>query len=191
MTKAKPLSTANSPNAIDPDLADKLAELDRTDPIDTVIAGAPVSFTPVDEAYRKVAFAASMNLPYGTTPEGMELVDSWKDHVPEDFDPATHVPMHERTDQPIEETHASNPYLLESSTVLGDFHSEAQRAQLLINQIDHEIEHLTQDADYQIQRITIRRDAELNQRERRKADLLQIVAAASMIGGKGQTNGGE
>lgn len=179
-TRRRQTIAANSPNAIDPDLADKLAELDRTDPIDVLVLASDGTAQTFEGVGALISEAV---------PENLELVDSWKDHVPEDFDPATHVPMHERTDQPIEETHATNPYLLESSTVLGDFHSEAQRAQLLINQIDHEIEHLTQDADFQIQRIVIRRDAELSQRERRKADLMKIVAAAFMIGGKEQADG--
>lgn len=195
MTKAEPLSTDNSPNAIDPDLADKLAELDRTDPTSIqIIAGAATRFEPVSDDDRvDVVMLANDGSTQtfedvGFTPTGVSL-DAELYGLKIEEDPAHRIDVPwPPVEQPTEETHATNPYLLESSTVLGNFHSEAQRAQLLINQIDHEIEHLTQDADFQIQRILIRRDAEVTTREKRKADLMKIVAAASMIGGKEQSD---
>lgn len=77
----------------------------------------------------------------------------------------------------------NNPYLIESSTVLGDLAHEAHRARLAINALDHEIEHLTGDADFQIRRITARRDQEIAQREKRKDDLMKIVAADTIVNG--------
>lgn len=83
---------------------------------------------------------------------------------------------------------ASNPYLIESSTVLGDLAHEAHRARLALNALDNEIEHLNEDADYQIARITARRDIEIEQREKRKTDLMKIVAADSIVNGEQKGN---
>lgn len=189
MTKAKPLSADNSPNAIDPELATRLSELDRTTPIPfpEISPEHQVILDSIEEAqkeiYKDTGIIDVMMLASDGTTQTFDDVG---------LEPSLEAEL-ERTVGAFtttdEETHATNPYLLESSTVLGDLRYEGQRAQLLINQIEHEIEHLTQDADFQIQRIVIRRDAELAQRTRRKADLMKIVEAAALINGKDQANG--
>ena len=83
----------------------------------------------------------------------------------------------------------ANPYLLESSTILGELAYEAVRARAVIQQLDAEIDHLNQDAAFQIQRIEARRDIELEQRNRRKDDLMKIVSADIMLNGDKQGSG--
>lgn len=82
--------------------------------------------------------------------------------------------------------HTTNPYLLESSTILGELAYEAVRARAVIQQLDAEIDHLNQDAAFQIRRIEARRDIELEQRNRRKDDLMKIVSADIMLNGEKQ-----
>lgn len=83
----------------------------------------------------------------------------------------------------------ANPYLLESSAILGELAYEAVRARAVIQQLDAEIDHLTQDAAFQVRRIEARRDIELEQRNRRKDDLMKIVSADIMLNGdKGTTD---
>ena len=89
--------------------------------------------------------------------------------------------MNDETDD-----HTTNPYLLESSTILGELAYEAIRARAVIQQLDAEIDHLNQDAAFQIQRIEARRDIELEQRNRRKDDLMKIVSADIMLNGEKQ-----
>ena len=133
---------------------------------------------------------------------GWETVDSWENHIPSD-DHTTNLFV----DAPIPESmlddnlyegannqikarhtddHTTNPYLLESSTILGELAYEAVRARAVIQQLDAEIDHLNQDAAFQIRRIEARRDIELEQRNRRKDDLMKIVSADIMLNGEKQ-----
>lgn len=84
----------------------------------------------------------------------------------------------------------TNPYLLQSSKVLGTLADEAHRARQTIAALEQEMGLVTADADFQIARIQGHRDAELAARQARVDDLMKIVAADSVVNGeKGQNNG--
>ncbi len=245
MTKAKPLSTANTPNdlklnrqtgddivedhgvpmltdgpeyppgaapkdpnwhkgydtinEIDPAVVDKLAELDRTDPIDPEQVfddimnassmpehphGLEAALASVDPGPTGLDFEAAMKLE-GEQPDltGVHMISSsgeektyrWsRDGVlnPEDtLEPTT------------------NPYILESHIVLTDLNRAAVEARRTIAALDREIADLDRTADEQIALINARRDANKAQREKRKEDLMKIVAADAMVNGQPQEQG--
>lgn len=192
MTKAKPLSTANTPNDLDPAVVDKLAELDRTDPIDPeqvfddIMNGSSVPDHPhgmeaalasVDPGPTGLDFEAAMALEQGgmtgihmISSSGEEQTFRWsRDGV---LNPA----------DTLEPT--ANPYILESNTVLNDLRSAANQARRTIAALDREIDDLDRTADEQIALIAARRDANKAQREKRKEDLMKIVAADAMVNGQ-------
>lgn len=88
-----------------------------------------------------------------------------------------------------DDDHTTNPYLLESATILADLANEASRAQRTIAQLDAEMAHLAEDADFQIRRITARRDAEVASRQARVDDLMKIVSANTIVNGEKQESG--
>lgn len=90
---------------------------------------------------------------------------------------------------PTPPDHTVNPYLLESSRILGDLAHEANRAQAVIHQLDAEMTHISNDAAFQINRITARRDTELAARQARIDDLMRIVAANTIVNGDKQESG--
>lgn len=189
MTKAKPLSTANTPNDLDPAVVDKLAELDRTDPIDPSIVSEEelqeahaaewieTFGTATDPGPTGLDFEAAMALEQGgmtgihmISSSGEEKTYHWsRDGVlnPEDT---------------LEPT--ANPYILESNTVLNDLRSAANQARRTIDALDREIADIDRTADEQIALINARRDANKSQREKRKEDLMKIVAADAMVNGQ-------
>ena len=224
MTKAKPLSTANTPNdltpfadtgfhkvssdpraggtqaqtgGVDPAIADKLTELDRTDPIDPEQVfddimndssvpdhphGMEAALASVDPGPTGLDFEAAMALEQGgmtgihmISSSGEEKTYHWsRDGVlnPEDtLEPTT------------------NPYILESHIVLTDLNRAAVEARRTIAALDREIADLDRTADEQIALINARRDANKAQREKRKEDLMKIVAADAMVNGQPQEQG--
>lgn len=137
----------------DPEVMAKLPEIDATDPL------------PQPDAEQE---------PYDVTSYAHVLLstsDGW-----------THTPDGRRYVR-VNDDHTTNPYLLESSRILGDLANEANRAQAVIHQLDAEMAHLTQDAEFQIQRIQARRDADLGARQARVDDLMKIVAANTIVNG--------
>lgn len=225
MTKAKPLSTDNTPNDLDPAIVDKLAELDRTDPIDPndchgdhIEPGSPLDQW-TDPGPTGLDFEAAMKLE-GEQPDltGVHMISSsgeeqtfrWSQQL--DLTswakpPGTGTaPLEEHTADP-DDVHAAekayakavregqiaklhgytptaNPYILESNTVLNDLRSAANQARRTIAALDREIADLDRTADEQIALINARRDANKAQREKRKEDLMKIVAADAMVNGQ-------
>lgn len=169
MTRRKPTPEAEQPHLAplkiegqpwhpDPEVMDRLSELDATDPLPQ-----PDSEGMDDRM--------AITHPFVWTE--IPSTDHWThdDHTT------------------TQDDHTTNPYLLESSKILSDLAAESHRAQLTIDALDKEIEHLTADADFQIRRIEARRDAELAQRTARVDDLMKIVSANTIVnGGKDQTN---
>lgn len=91
--------------------------------------------------------------------------------------------------EPMPEDMTSNPYILESHTVFSDLRQAADHARRTIAALDREIEDLDRTADEQIALINARRDTNKAQREKRKEDLMKIVAADAMVNGQPQEPG--
>lgn len=237
MTKAKPLSTANTPNDLDPAVVDKLTELDRTDPIEpeqafddimnassmpehphgleaalasvdpgpTVQEPPPRPDAPMEEHARwaekewkridpgptGLDFEAAMALEQGGM-TGVHMISSSGEEKTFHWAEPQDLTSWERPagtgSAPLMEPTA-NPYILESHTVLTDLNRAAVEARRTIAALDREIADLDRTADEQIALINARRDANVAQREKRKEDLMKIVAADAMVNGQPQEQG--
>lgn len=161
-----------------------IAELDATDPLPTTNATMTAA-----EAEQVAARAwAEANgwvtdpLPQPNAEQEPYDVMSYAHVLLSTSDGWTHTPDGRRYVM-VNDDHTTNPYLLESSKILSDLAAEAYRAQLTIDALDKEIEHLTADADFQIRRIEARRNAEISQRTARVNDLMKIVSANTIVNG--------